>query len=187
MKMILVIRSGSLKHLLPVLSYLKKNFPESRIHLLTDPDISQTVSQNPFADEVILYRNLRTFFRHQLWQFWGQKYNIKVALFTGEGGARYSKFKVLAHLLPPLHWMLAFNENEDYFSWPTDWRKALAHLWWRAKGPHRLPKIRDSFLLHLVLFPLAAVLLLLSVGSLLCKRLYYSRRPYQTRGEGVAD
>lgn len=128
MRRILVIRSGSLKYLLPTLSHLRETFPESKIDVLTDPDISETLSQNPFVDEVILYCNLRTFFRHQLRQLWGQKYDLKVALFTGEDEGRYNKFKVLAHLLPPLHWMLVYDEKGDHFSWPTDLRKALAHL-----------------------------------------------------------
>lgn len=187
MKKILVIRSGSTKYLLAGLESLKGLFPDGHITVLTDPDISQILPQNPFVDEVIFYRNLRTFFRHQLRQLWGRKYDIKVALFTGESEGRYNKFKVLAHLLPPLHWMLVFNENGDHFSWPTDWRNALTHLRWRVQRQGSLPWLRGGFLARLILFPLALALLLLSVVLLLCKRFYYSRRPGETRGEAADE
>jgi len=182
MKRILIIRSGSTKCLFAAIESVKGLFPDSRISVLTDPDISQTLSQNLLVDEVILYGNLGAFFRHQLRQLWSDKYDIKVALFTGEDEGRYNKFKVLAHLLPPLHWMLVYDEKGNDFYWPTDWRRALAHLWWRAQRQRILPRL-GGFFMRLIFFPLAVVLLFLSVGCLMCKRCYYSRRPRQTKEE----
>lgn len=183
MKRILIIRSGSKEYLLTGLESLKGLFPGGHITVLTDPDIFETLSQHPLVDEIVLYRDLHTFFRQQLRQLWSQKYDLKVALFTGEDEGRYNKFKVLAHLLPPLHRLLVYDEEGNHFPWPTDLKKALAHLLWRAKTLRILPRL-GSFLLRLILFPLAVVLLLLSVGSLLCKRFCYSIKPHQPKGGG---
>lgn len=172
MRRILVIRSGSLKYLLPALSRLQESFPQSRIDVLTDPGISQTLSQNPFVDEVILYRNLCTFFRHQLRELWSQKYDLKVALVTGDEEGRYHKFRLLIHLMAPLARPLVYDEKGESYPWGlATWRAEVG--WVVGRGGQIFLKVAKSatlvvflmLLLPLILIKNAFEFLLYSIRS----------------------
>ena len=187
MEKILFIRSCSSRNLLTGLAGLKKQFPNGEISVLTDPDILGILSRTCEVNEVIVYRKLRDFLLCQLWELHRRRYDLKAVFWTGEDEGRYNKFKVLAFLLGPRH-MLVYNENGDSFALSIrNWQAILNHILWRARASGTTCVSFDGLIrlargiLNVLLLPVAFLLLLLSTGRLLSKRLFWPDAP--SRGE----
>jgi hypothetical protein len=169
---ILLVGCGSQLNIASAAHALRARFPAARLVLLAAGDHVQAVRALPDLDAVIPYAGISETRR----SVESARYDLKVALFTGEGQAR---LKLVSFLLPARR-MLIFTEGGGMFAWSFDQRLAIwNHVRWRFSGGRplfeTLRRLARAIVTPLVSF-LAFILLLLWHARLLLYRLVMGKR-----------